>query len=280
MNIQVHIVKAFTHNTYQGNPAGIIFDADDLNDQQMKNITALTQFSECAFIQRSQVANVKIRFFTALQEVDLCGHATIAAFYLIAKKFPAGFRCLTQETRAGILPVYCHPNGIIQMEQKSPEFIDHIASEQEIAQLLNISTSSITGPIQIVSTGTPKLLIPIDTLTTLCSISPHLDGISAYCRSSGARGFYAFTHQTLESSSNFHARQFNPLAGINEDPITGIAAGGLAAYAQKHKLLREAVCVIEQGHCLGKFGKMTVTMKDKILVGGYAVSVGIKTYII
>ena len=183
-------------------------------------------------------------------------------------------KILTQETRAGILPIYCCANGLIRMQQASPHVINFSINSQDIADLLNISASSIVGDLEIVSTGSPKLIIPVDNLQTLFSIKPDLIGISEYCKISGARGFYPFTRDTLEKSSDFHARQFNPLAGIDEDPVTGIAAGALGGYLKRRKLFDKASFVIEQGHVLGKFGKMFVDIADNVFVGGYAVEVG------
>ncbi len=281
MEIKVHIVKAFTQNPEQGNPAGIVLNSDQLNPEQMMAITAKTGFSECAFIQRSEKADYKLRFFSARQEVDLCGHATIASFYYLTHGMPfapSEVKKLTQETRAGILPVYCHADGLVEMEQAEPKFVDFSVDKNVIAQLLNIHASSIIGKLQIVSTGSPKLIIPIDSLKTLFAINPDLEGIKQYCLKSGARGFYPYTTQTLDTSSDFHARQFNPLAGINEDPITGIAAGALGAYLRHNKLSQKSHFIIEQGYVLNKFGKIVVNVEDKILVGGYAVIVGEQKY--
>jgi PhzF family phenazine biosynthesis protein len=272
MKIKLNIVKAFTQNKEQGNPAGIVFDADYLLSEHMIAITAQTGFSECAFIQKSEKADFKVRFFSAKQEVDLCGHVTIAFFSLLSSKLSFKIekvKKFTQETRAGILSVYCYPDGLIEMEQALPKISDFKVEKDDIAKLLNIPVSSIQGQIQIVSTGSPKLIIPIDTLQSLFAICPDLNGIAEYCKYSGARGFYPFTCQTLDPNSDFHARQFNPLAGIDEDPITGIAAGALGAYL-KYNGSKKTDFIIEQGHILQKFGKIFVSVKEKILVGGYA----------
>ncbi len=273
MKKTIHIVKAFTKNKDEGNPAGIIFDADDLSDQQMIDITAQTGFSECAFIQKSSVSDYKVRFFSSKQEVNLCGHATIAFFSLIAPYQIAPIIKFKQETKAGILPVYCHKNGLIEMEQAQPEYYNFIVNKNDIAQLLHIPTSSIQGLPQIVSTGSPKLIIPIDSLQTLFQIQPDFNGISEYCKYSGARGFYPYTTQTINPESDFHARQFNPLAGINEDPVTGIAAGALGAYIKHHQLSNKNQFIIEQGALLHKLGTIFVDTTFKILVGGYAVKI-------
>ena len=51
MQIKVHILKSFTNDSSQGNPVGIVFDADNLTAEQMMSIVQKTGYSECAFIQ-------------------------------------------------------------------------------------------------------------------------------------------------------------------------------------------------------------------------------------
>ena len=75
----------------------------------MKYISKKLAVSETAFVFPSSKADFKVRFFSPEIEVDLCGHATIATFFTMAKEgtFPQKKEkvSITQETKAGILPV-------------------------------------------------------------------------------------------------------------------------------------------------------------------------------
>lgn len=276
------LVKAFTKDKKQGNPAGVVFDADRLRENEMIDIAKALDFSESAFVTKSDKAKFGIRFFTPTQEVDLCGHATIAAAHAMLKKRKIylgreNSRTMTFETRAGIISVEVQKDGLIVMTQKEPQFWGDVHSKIEIARLLNIAPDKISDyPIQTVSAGTPKLMIAVDSLETLLKIGPDSEGIKMYCKEHLVKGFYPFTGETMDKDSDFHARQFNPAAGIDEDPITGVAAGALGAYAVKHKISDKNNFVIEQGYCMGKGGKMYVTVDDKVKVGGYAVIFGEK----
>ncbi len=274
MDIKIYFVKAFTKNKAQGNPAGVIPDADNLTSDQMISIASALGFSESVFLQSSKEADYKARFFTSKQEVDLCGHATIAAFTVIREMLSKIKKeiILTQETKVGILPVKCLSDGSIMMTQKRPVFYDSRVDKLEIADLLGIDRNFIDSyPIQIVSTGTPKLLIPIKSLDILMSLQPNFEGISTYCEKSEANGFYPFTMypETRDKNSDIHARQFNPLAGIDEDPITGVAAGALGAYIKKYNLLSKDNFIVEQGFIMNKAGKIYVDVSDEVEVGGY-----------
>lgn len=282
MKVKAILVKAFTKDKNQGNPAGVIFEADKLMDNQMIDVARELGFSESAFVTKSNKANFGIRYFTPTQEVDLCGHATIATAYALLKKKKIYLgretsKIITFDTRVGIISVEIHKDGLIIMTQTEPQFWEDYHSKNEVAKLLGISIDEILDyPIQTVSTGTPKLMIGVDSLETLFKIQPDLEGIKEYCKEHLVRGFYPFTPETQDEDSDFHARQFNPAAGIDEDPITGVAAGALGAYVVKHKILDKNNFVIEQGYCMRKGGKMYVTVDDKVKVGGHAVIFGEK----
>ena len=109
----------------------------------------------------------------------------------------------------------------------------------------------------------------------LKKIKPDLEGIKEYCKNTEARGMYPYTTETIEKESDFHTRQFNPLAGINEDPVTGVAAGALGSYIKEHKLSNKTRFVIEQGYIMNKAGKMIVDVSDGVKVGGYCVTLRI-----
>ena len=78
-----YTVNAFTANGEHGNPAGVVLDAEHLSDEQMLTIARQIDLSETAFVSASSRADYRIRFFTTTDEVDLCGHATIAAWSLL-----------------------------------------------------------------------------------------------------------------------------------------------------------------------------------------------------
>lgn len=276
------LVKAFTKDKDHGNPAGVVFDADKLLDGQKLEVAKMLGFSETAFVVKSKEANFGLRFFSPLQEMELCGHATIAAVYALLKKGKIYLgkeksKTITVETKAGILSVEVNKDGRIVMTQTEPQFWGDTHNKNEVARILGIPTQQLVDyPIQTVSTGTPKLMIGVDSLKTLFGIKPDMEGIKAYCKEHLVKGFYLFTTETMEEGSDFHARQFNPAAGIDEDPITGVAAGALGAYAVEHKISDKKEFMIEQGYCMEKGGKMHVTVDDKVKVGGYAVIFGEK----
>src|SRR5260370_21149929 len=105
--LNVFQVDAFTDRTFAGNPAGVVLGADGLTDRQMQAIARELNNSETAFVLEADADDhdVRIRFFTPTVEVPSCGHATIAAHYVRARRLGLPRCRIWQKIKAGRLPV-------------------------------------------------------------------------------------------------------------------------------------------------------------------------------
>ena len=79
MELEVYFVDSFTSKVFGGNPAGVVFHKDEIEQDLMQKIAAENNLSETAFVHTSN--KNRIRFFTPELEVDLCGHATLASAF-------------------------------------------------------------------------------------------------------------------------------------------------------------------------------------------------------
>lgn len=122
MEVEVSTLHAFSDKALGGNPAGVVLQAAHLSESQMQEIARQVGFSETAFVMPSEQADFKVRFFTPSDEVDLCGHATIALFYLMRTQHLVDVGTYTLETLAGILKVVIEVNGEVYLAQTLPEF--------------------------------------------------------------------------------------------------------------------------------------------------------------
>ncbi len=273
MEVSAILVKAFTKNPDEGNPAGVILNADRLSTYQMQYAAAQLGFSESVFVSESKQAEYRFRYFTPICEVDACAHATIAALHVLAEK-----RVSSYETNKGTHQVETKFDGEIVITQEKPTIGDKV-SKRGIAKLFGISHKkiSIEWPCMVVSTGVPKLIVPIVDLKTLLEIKPNLEEIRSYCFYKPCKGVYLFTTETIGEHSDAHTRQFNPLYGIDEDPVTGTAAGALGAYFSYMRMV-EPYYDIEQGNCMGKPGMVRVYTSPytnvPVKIAGYAVIYG------
>jgi len=279
--MKVKRVNAFTESIHGGNPAGVVLDPNKLTEEQMKDISKRLAVSETAFVFRSNKADFKVRFFSPTVEVGLCGHATIATFYTMAQEgkfLTVDDRItVTQETKTGILPIdmYFKDDKCekVMMTQGKPIVKDIHLDIYEIARSLNIEEDEIDNslPKQKVSTGLFTLPICVNSFNTLKKMKPNFEKVRNMCDKIGVGSFHVFTFETIEESSVYHARNFPPLYGINEDPVTGTANGAVSSYLIKNRIISKNKFVCEQGDIMGRPGRAFVEIDDDIVrVGGKA----------
>jgi len=279
--MKVMKVNAFTESLGGGNPAGVVLDSSDLIDEQMKRISKELGVSETAFVFPSNVADFKVRFFSPKVEVDLCGHATIATFFAMALKGKVSTKkssIVTQETKAGILPVNIYYTGDkkidkVMMTQSKPIYKNIHFNISLVADSLKVDVKDIDDslPKQIVSTGLFTLPICIKSYDDLKNIKPDSEKVKKICDKIGAGSFHVFTFETIEPDSAYHARNFAPVYGINEDPVTGTANGAVSSYLLKHEIIKDKNLICEQGDIIGRPGRVFVEIdKDVVKVGGKA----------
>ena len=282
MTVKVYTLNAFAKTAGGGNPAGVVLDAGELSASQMKSVAKKVGFSETAFMQKSEKADFNVRFFTPAEEVDLCGHATVAAFSLLAQKkiLPAGV--YTQATKAGLLEVEIRKDNVIFMTQTKPCFFEDVDKEM-LAESLNISVDYIAEkiPAKIISTGLRDIIIPVNTLEQLFSIKPDFEKVAEISKKTDAVGYHVFTLKS-KYSSTAHCRNFAPLYDIPEEAATGTSSGALASYLYQYGLVTaEDVgnLVFEQGYSMNRpseiLAGLTVQNKEitEVKVGGVSADI-------
>lgn len=272
---KVYRLRAFAKVKGGGNPAGVVIDAENLTEEQMQTIAKEVGYSETAFVFKSDKADFKVRFFTPTEEVDLCGHATIATFNLLRDIGILSNGEYTQETRAGVLKIYVLENEVF-MEQTLPIFSEMVKHDEILKAFSSTKGNYLSTdlPVQVVSTGLREIFMPVKSLEVLNGLLPHNEKIIEVCKKYGALGIHAFTLETLEHS-NAHTRNFAPLVGIDEESATGTANGALACYLHKYINSDILIYKMEQGYAMEKPSEITVKLivEDsilKVLVGGKA----------
>lgn len=291
-------IDSFTRLPFRGNPAGVVLDADGLTDAQMQDIARELKHSETAFVLRPSAADhdVHVRFFTPTVEVPVCGHATIAAHYALAFTARAASasveRSVVQKTGAGlqrIRTVLDEGTGTdwrIEIEQGRPQFGEPLGVKlrQRVALALGISSTpageglAAGRPLQVVSTGHSKVMVPLPDDFPLEQLTPDMEMLSALSQEIGCNGWFPFV---LLGNGATEGRMFAPAIGIAEDPVTGNANGPLGAYLVRHKLMphngKELVFDGHQGRAMRRDGvvRVRVDVKDdapaRVTISGQAV---------
>lgn len=284
MKRDVYTLNSFAKTAGGGNPAGVVMDADGLTEAEMAAIAAAVGFSETAFVMQSDVADFKVRFFTPNEEVDLCGHATIAAFSAMACLNLLKPGTYEQETKAGLLGIEIHEDNFVLMDQSAPLFSE-VIDKGEIADSLNIDTSQIVADlaVQVVSTGLRDIMVPVVSNAVLDAITPDWEKVKEISRKYHTVGYHVFS---LASAQGTHARcrNFAPLYGIPEESATGTSNGALACYLYQYGKVDEEQAghlVFEQGYSMQRPSEIRacLTLEEneisEVKVGGKAMNLAL-----
>lgn len=271
-----YYINAFTSSKEGGNPAGVVLDSDNLSDKEMLAIAAEIGFSETAFVSKSNVADFKVRFFTPVAEVDLCGHATIATFSLLKSLDVITDKVYTQETKAGILEIEATKNNDVFMEQLNPTQFETI-EKKSIAKSLGITEDKIISPVQAYSTGLKDIIIHVESLEDLNNLKLDFKMITELSKKYDSVGYHVFTLETLNDNTA-QCRNFAPLYDIDEEAATGTASGALSGYLIENNIVEVIDGIneftFEQGYQMNRpseiKGRIEVKNNkiEKVIIGG------------
>ena len=226
----VNIVNAFVDGDQGGNPAGVVLDADTLSAADKLHIAQLVGLSETAFVSRSQVAGIKLEFFTPNRQIAHCGHATIATFSLLAQRGLVAGAESSKETIDGIRRIVLRGEAAF-MEQLAPTYLDEAdfppgVSANRILASLGLTPARVAASPCVVATGNRFVLVQLRSEAQLAELSPSMEEIAAISAAFGAIGYYVFA--TTGGEFDASARMFGPHYGVEEEAATGMAAGPLA----------------------------------------------------
>lgn len=251
MKTSVHIVNAFIDGTSGGNPAGVVLDADGLTPGQKLEIARQVGLSETAFVSQSKLATVKLEFFTPLQQIAHCGHATIATFALLRQLGRIAEGRHSKETIDGVRDIVVE-SGMAFMAQRAPTYAALPPATRRHAlalESLRIGAADLVeaAPVCVANTGNAFLLVPLRDAATLKAIVPDPTAIAELSGELDLIGYYVFCRSTQRPGRAAAARMFAPRYGIAEESGTGMAAGPLACYLRDFMGSNEATMLIEQG---------------------------------
>ena len=227
----IELVSVFAAGPGGGNPAPVILDATGLSDAEMRAV-AKTYGHESVFVlpPPDAASDFRFRFFVPNHEMEMCGHATVGAVWLLQQlgRLPQGE--IRIATLSGIVQARATWTGIeiSQPRGKLEALPDADRSIAEILSVLGIDRSALgPWPIWNASTSRMKTLIPLNSMAMLDGLSPDFARMEQVCEKIGSTGLYPFAVSDAEGRV-FDARQFPKSSGYPEDAATGIAAAALA----------------------------------------------------
>ncbi|WP_420151893.1 PhzF family phenazine biosynthesis protein [Spirosoma sp.] len=225
--MRIYQLDAFTDRLFAGNPAAVVPLSEWLPDEQMQLIASENNLAETAFYVKTEgEANYHIRWFTPTVEVDLCGHATLAAGYVVFFLEKGSEEELGDQiffnSRSGQLKVCRGENGWLTLDFP----VDTV--QKANLQPPALITSLREKPLAVYKGKTDYMLI-YETQEQIESLQPDLREMSTV----PARGVIVTAPGRSDDSGqgvDFVSRFFGPQTGIDEDPVTGSAHTTLVPY--------------------------------------------------
>ncbi|MDV2685650.1 PhzF family phenazine biosynthesis protein [Alkalihalophilus lindianensis] len=212
MRIPIYQIDAFTNEQFRGNSAAICPLTEWINDDLMQKIAAENNLSETAFFVKTD-DEYELRWFTPKGEVDLCGHATLAAAYVICTYLDENLKSITFRTKSGLLGV-SKDSGLFTLSFPSREGEKCETPEALIKGLGKVPKEVYRSRDYMAVFDTEQDLLDLE--LNMDELKK-LDGFGVIATAKG-------------NEVDFVSRFFAPKAGIDEDPVTGSAHCTLIPY--------------------------------------------------
>ncbi len=281
-------VDAFTNQKFAGNPCAVVYDAGELTGEQMAIIAREMNLAETAFEITSNKADFGARYFTPAIEIPLAGHPTLSLIWALIHDGKIILKeeelTVTLELKSGVISVEIKSrNGLVEkltMVQNAPKFLD-IVQAHELLDVFGLNRDDIRHdcPIQVVSTGTPQLMIAINAIQVLEEVVIDFQKFEHLRSRYKFFSAHLFTTTGYTENGDVYSRHFDMPPDLIEDPFTGSATGGMASFLWKYNLIKNSTFIAEQGHTMGRPGQAEVTVLGErenitgIKVGGNVVLV-------
>ena len=277
--MELYVADAFTTVRFSGNQAGVAllgageFPAESL----MRALAGELKHSETAFVKQTGPKAFHIRYFTPAEEVDLCGHATIAAFTVLRDTGAIAPGDYALHTRSGDLEIGVGADAV-WMDMAAPQdgrsFSEVEQEELYAAYGLTLADRPEGLEPQAVSTGLMDILLPVKDLETLERAEQNEAQVTRLSERYSVVGVHMFCPRTSDAAA--HCRNFAPLYAIPEEAATGTSNGALTYYLFRRGLIQAgADNRFVQGEKMGKPSEILSRITEdengiKVRVGGRA----------
>jgi PhzF family phenazine biosynthesis protein len=262
MGIRISQVDAFTKRRFAGNPAAVCVLAEPADVSWMQDVAAEMNLSETAFVHRLEHGTkYHLRWFTPRNEVDLCGHATLATAHILWEEghLPAGEPALF-ETRSGLLTARSGPDGI-ELDFPSEPVHEEVTDAGKLTEL----QSALGASVQYAGRNRFDLLVELETEELVRTLCPDIRRLGQF----PVRGVIV-TSRSNSHDYDFVSRFFAPQVGIDEDPVCGSAHCCLGPYWSLK--LGRLTLIAHQVSCRGGVVKVRVE-GNRVALTGHAVTV-------
>lgn len=243
-----------------GNPAGVVLDPPELSPEEMtRTAVRLNPLSETAFVRPPGDDGVyPLRYFAPGGEVDLCGHATAAAYGALALdgrlgELPAKVASRAPGGAVNGVVVEEDDGVVVWMDMPVAERVHVELDLEAIADALGLPFAVMASrpAAAVEDVGIRVALLPVADIAALDAMRPDFARLKDLGREDRIIVYYPFVFD--HEAGEVRARSFAPAVDINEDPATGTAVASLGAYLARENLVWDSVELrIRQGEAMGR----------------------------
>ena len=218
MEIQLYQVDAFADQTFSGNPAAVCPLDGWIDDERLQQIAEENSLSETAFYVVGEDC-IELRWFTPEHEVDLCGHATLAAAHVLFKYRNFSSQQILFSTRSGELIVSKSTNSTKMYDMNFPaSFPTVVESPDLLLSSLGLDQSRV---LDVRAAEDYMVVLPSE--ADVMALTPNFSLMQELDR----RGVIV---TSIGENEDFVSRCFFPKYRVNEDPVTGSAHCQMTPY--------------------------------------------------
>ena len=272
--------SAFASTPEGGNPAGIVLDASGLDDAEMQQIAAEVGYAETAFLTEPAIdgdaKHPRVRYFSPVAEVPICGHATVATAVALARR--DGLGTVVFETPVGPISIETTSDGdeitaaFTSVEPKLGGLADDVS--RTLLDLLGIGVADLDPrfPPQLSFAGNWHPVLVFADRERFDTFGYDADAVRDLMDAQAWTGTVITLFAIADDE--FEARNIFPVGTMDEDPATGSAAAAVGGYLRALGLAPDRL-VIHQGAHIGRPSLLTVDIPAHggIVVSGTATEI-------
>ncbi len=214
MQIPIFHVDAFTGHLFAGNPAAVMLMQEFPSEDTMRAIAAENNLAETAFLVRSG-EDYRLRWFTPVVEVPLCGHATLASAAVVMERLEPGRQTVVFHSASG--PLTVRREGSSYVMNFPVRLSEPVAAPAGLVEALQSEPTEVR-------VNQFNYLAILDCERRVREMVPDLARVARLSRPG------LIVTAAGEREYDFVSRYFAPAKGVPEDPVTGAAHCMLAPY--------------------------------------------------
>lgn len=251
MKLPIYQVDAFASAVFRGNPAAVVPYEGPLSAELMQSIAMENNLSETAFIQASGPGHYRIRWFTPAVEVDLCGHATLAAAWVVMNELEPGLTRVLFDSGVGRLEVDAKEGRLIlDFPSRAPRPIE---IDPALAEAMG------KPPVEVLKAR--DLVLVYRSEAEVTGLRPDFAKLAAVST-------FGVLATAPSKNVDFVSRCFFPAVGIDEDPVTGSAHCSLIPFWAE-RLGKTSLTALQRS---ARGGELFCELRgDRVHIGGRVV---------